>query len=643
MRKLHLVVVSLGCLILNALHAQVNMIPFGDFEGVAPHDAVSCNCNTVCNDATFNFQSAPTTWAEVGGNGSFAPNLFSADNADCQSTFGVPDNDWGTQHPYGGITVNRNYVGLQSTSIERDGIKIQLTHKLLKGHQYILRFVAVKKSNLDPEVEFRIGKDDGWDQGNCPDCSQSFMTIGTDGGTNNDQWQNYSVSFIPDDCDYEWLMIRLQLNPGTRRMLIDNISIDDPCGAPYICAEGYGDVQNITVQEQHNDLHPLTFFHLENVENFYLTIETIQGQIVRTIFHPYPPSTYEFDGMNENGFLLPHASYKYTLYVNNTCQCMQIIDGIFSITGTPDCIGGAPYYFDVPFEAITAIDLANVTRLEMIIHENNGPEVRRIDVPNPADEVAWNCRDNSGDFVAEGWYTCDIYTESPCGNRCVFTDPFYIVALTSLSPVSPNVDYTSHPKTIDCPIISFDDAPPVCCGFIVDWYIQDKHISGEQDYKINHDIVAVQNNVVEAASDIYFQAGNEIILNPEFEVQVGAEFEAVILPCTGRLMNPDLVEAENESDSLTEIIAENSNRGSKIIPNPNTGEFILEFDELTAEVITISITDLLGRVVYTEQVNNPSSGKVQLLIDISGLGSGIYSCSVKEGEQQVAVHKIIVQ
>lgn len=617
--------------------AQSNLIPFGDFEGVIPVNPP--NINVVCNNASFEFQSPTVSWTQL-GLGAGAPNLFSADNLECQSAFGVPDNDWGTQHPVGEISSNRNYVGLQSTSFERDGLKVKLKHKLLSGHQYTLRFDAVKKSNFDPEVEFRIGKDDGWDQGNCPGCSQAFMTIGTNGGPNNDQWQNYAVTFIPDDCDYEWLMIRLQLNPGTRRMLIDNISIDDPCGAPYICSDGYGSLDNITVNELHNGNQALTFYHLENVESFHLTINNNSGQPVRTIFLPFPPPTYEFDGLNENGVPLPHGGYTYTVYANNPCQCFQKIENNFTISGTPPLM--AFVRFDQAYEAITAYRLNNVTRLEMKIKETDGDEVRVIEVINPADQVAWDCRNSFGDFVAEAWYICEVFTESPCGNRYI-SATFYQIALTQLSPVSPFVDYTSHPKVIDCTEFSYDEAPPACCGFIVDWYIQDKYISGQQDYKINHDIVAVQNNVVETGSDVYFQAGNEIILNPEFEVEFGAEFEAVILPCTGRLMNPNLVEADNESDSTREIIAVDKSPESKIIPNPNTGEFILELDDLVGDVVVISITDLLGRVVYTEQISNPASGKMQVLIDISALGSGIYSCSVKEGDELVAVHKIIVQ
>lgn len=621
-------------------NAQSNLVPFGDFEGIVPHDEPSCNCNTVCNEAVFNFQSTSTSWTAFGITETKSPNLFSADNSDCQSSFGVPINNWGTQHPAGGVTANRNYVGLESSATERDGIRVRLKHKLLSGHQYVLRFLAVKKSNLDPEIEFRIGRNDTWEQGSCPSCSQSFMTIGADGGSNDDQWQNYSVSFIPDDCDYEWLMIRLKLNPGTRRILIDNITIDDPCGEAFLCGD-YGNLDNITVNGLHNANLPLTFFHLENVENFHLTIRLANGQTVATRFVPYPPSTYQFDGRNDQGVLLPFGNYTFTLVANNSCQCMKVINAPFAITGTPQL--SAFVGFDFIYGVLTVYKLNDVTHLHMRISDALGNDVRIIDIINPANQVAWDGRNATGSYVATGLYHYDIITESPCGDR-FFSDNFTQLNLTQATQFSPNIDYSSYPKIVSCSgDNSYDEAPPACCGFIVDWYISDRHIGGLQDYKINHDIVAVQNNVVDAGSDIYFQAGNEIVFYPEFEVEYGAEFEAVILPCAGRLMNPELIGTENESDSVVEIANVNRELGSRIFPNPSSGEFILELDSLSSDAITISISDISGRVVYEEQVNNPRSSKMQVLIDISALGSGIYLCSVKEQGRLKTVNRIVVQ
>jgi hypothetical protein len=621
-------------------YGQQELVPYGDFEGMTPQDPEG----NECNPAVFWFPTDPITWTEIGFVSTRAPSFFSADSPCDGTDFGVPDNSFGTQIPVGGTAANRNYVGLQSGPFRRDGIKIKLKHKLRSGYVYTLRFNAVKKTSVNPQVEIRFGNSNDWDFGNCSNCSQSSFTVGTDGGANNDQWQSCAINFSPTDCDIEWLFIRLQITPTESKMLIDNISIEDPCGAPYICADGYGSLDNINTNGLHNGLQALTFYHLENVENFHLTIYDNLGQVVRTIVLPYPPPTYVFDGLNENGVPLPHGGYTYTLIVNNTCQCLEIIEDDFAITGTPPPVILEAYIrLDPIYQAITAYNLDNVTFLQMKILDISDNEIRRIDVINPANEVAWDGKNNFGAFVATNYYICQVYTVDPCGDR--FKEvTFFHLGLTSQSPISPDADYTSHPKTIvDCPMFAYDDAPPPCCGFIQDWYISDKHISGVQDYKINHDIVAVQNVTVEASSDIYFQAGNEIVFYPDFVVEASAEFEAVILLCTGRMQNPN--GSTEEEVVLQQDTVIGTKGGSKGIftPNPSSGTFQIELAGIDEGYLELYVTDVYGRIVYSSIVPNQSAEKWNFTLDLNALGAGLYSCSIYQNEEQVLVQKLVVQ
>ncbi len=71
-----------------------------------------------------------------------------------------------------------------------------------------------------------------------------------------------------------------------------------------------------------------------------------------------------------------------------------------------------------------------------------------------------------------------------------------------------------------------------------------------------------------------------------------------------------------------------------IYPNPNNGEFSVSFDLIESTEVNITITDLIGKIVY--QKNEAECyGKINNAINLSDLNKGMYIINLQTGKQQV--------
>ncbi len=75
-------------------------------------------------------------------------------------------------------------------------------------------------------------------------------------------------------------------------------------------------------------------------------------------------------------------------------------------------------------------------------------------------------------------------------------------------------------------------------------------------------------------------------------------------------------------------ITKNSEDIFKIYPNPNNGNFTLEFDEIKQNVI-IEISDITGKLIYNKNVDFPFKRKE---LNISNLKNGVYLINIKTNE-----------
>lgn len=76
-------------------------------------------------------------------------------------------------------------------------------------------------------------------------------------------------------------------------------------------------------------------------------------------------------------------------------------------------------------------------------------------------------------------------------------------------------------------------------------------------------------------------------------------------------------------------------------PNPTNGSFTMSFSQQIQQDVTIKITDLLGRVIYTEKINK-LHGNYSKTFDFSLLGEGMYTISVLNSAG-VVNEKIIIR
>jgi hypothetical protein len=178
-------------------------------------------------------------------------------------------------------------------------------------------------------------------------------------------------------------------------------------------------------------------------------------------------------------------------------------------------------------------------------------------------------------------------------------------------------------------------------------------------------ISAGNNVVIKNGANVLFQAGQEIILYPDFTTEDGAEFTAQIDPCdppaaisengtnntVGEYasfeLQPDKEKQADSNETAIETISEPQaietsstdkpllNRPFNIYPNPTNGNFFVEANDIQM----IQLYDLLGNVVM--QLNSPK-GRQFAELDLSGYRKGIYIIKVT-GAHGSEIRKLIYQ
>lgn len=78
----------------------------------------------------------------------------------------------------------------------------------------------------------------------------------------------------------------------------------------------------------------------------------------------------------------------------------------------------------------------------------------------------------------------------------------------------------------------------------------------------------------------------------------------------------------------------------KIFPNPNNGNFNINFTPQSGEKVDVILYDLLGRQVYSKEFE--STNFFEEAIDMNNSGSGIYLLKIKDGNRSIT-RKIIVE
>jgi hypothetical protein len=90
--------------------------------------------------------------------------------------------------------------------------------------------------------------------------------------------------------------------------------------------------------------------------------------------------------------------------------------------------------------------------------------------------------------------------------------------------------------------------------------------------------------------------------------------------------------ARQKSTELANNTAITSN-AVKLYPNPATVDFTVQIDQTNLTEATVMITDMLGKVVYHEQLINPS-GSLSTKVNTEGMAEGVYLVTVVTATDQ---------
>jgi hypothetical protein len=80
----------------------------------------------------------------------------------------------------------------------------------------------------------------------------------------------------------------------------------------------------------------------------------------------------------------------------------------------------------------------------------------------------------------------------------------------------------------------------------------------------------------------------------------------------------------------------------KLYPNPSDGRLTLEISSAQTQNLLIVVSDLMGKIAYTNDLNLSAMGGSKNELDLSFLTSGIYLIQVSSGKE-VFNRKLIIE
>lgn len=101
------------------------------------------------------------------------------------------------------------------------------------------------------------------------------------------------------------------------------------------------------------------------------------------------------------------------------------------------------------------------------------------------------------------------------------------------------------------------------------------------------------------------------------------------------------VQEEDGIQTQTRTRTEQLNDPINIYPNPNTGTFTIAFQQAEKAATSLEITDVQGKVVFSEDLGT-FSGNYKKELNLKRYGSGTYVVTVKQGNE-VSSKKLIIE
>ena len=94
------------------------------------------------------------------------------------------------------------------------------------------------------------------------------------------------------------------------------------------------------------------------------------------------------------------------------------------------------------------------------------------------------------------------------------------------------------------------------------------------------------------------------------------------------------------TQTLTLATAENQLTDFNIYPNPNRGNFNIQFDNTTSNEIKVNVYDMRGRIIFENKYSNQATFNEN--IQLNNAQSGVYLVSVTNGTQKI-VKRIVIE
>ena len=266
---------------------------------------------------------------------------------------------------------------------------------------------------------------------------------------------------------------------------------------------------------------------------------------------------------------------------------------------------------------------------------------------NGIEKVEWDAEKAN---VYTGYFIWKMTLTNDCG------ETNYNVPFTFENPDN---NPTLYPIENNC--VTGIDIPIPCCEAEPNILIENETLEGTGKilfHAVNN--ITIRNTLIKSsAKDVTFKAGNNIILEPGFETEDGANVEMSIEPCESKQNQPkdSLADKKTENKILNEqfltksedISVESENNSQfqdtfNIYPNPADNYIEISVNvncSKNNEILKISISDVSGKMCYNKQFNTVDNyffGK----INISNYPSGIYFITVT-GNQFSETKKMIVK
>lgn len=155
-------------------------------------------------------------------------------------------------------------------------------------------------------------------------------------------------------------------------------------------------------------------------------------------------------------------------------------------------------------------------------------------------------------------------------------------------------------------------------------------------YQVNGDITSA--GTVASPTTVIFKASNSITLDNNFEVELGATFEAVIEACNPFVGEEEYVWEMDVEDNNT------SNLGNQlqIYPNPFNNETTIAYQLDHPSEVLVSIVDINGKeLTRLVQTKTHLDGKHEVIFDADNYQAGIYFVLFKT-EKEVQSERLVL-